>query len=78
MRVITLANQIGVNFKARRKALGLSQAKLAERLNLSQNRISELENHPEKMTVQQMLGLANLLGLEFTISERKAESKSEW
>jgi transcriptional regulator with XRE-family HTH domain len=40
---------------ARRKALGLSQKELAIRLNLSQNRLSELELAPERLTVERLL-----------------------
>jgi HTH-type transcriptional regulator/antitoxin HipB len=55
---------------ARRKALGLSQKELAIRLNLSQNRLSELELAPERLTVERLLVALNLLGLEMLVRER--------
>lgn len=79
MHPITHARQIGATLQARRKALDLSQAQVAEKLGLSQNRLSELENQPETLTVQQLLALANVLGIELTLAERGAgKDKVEW
>ena len=79
MHPLTHAKQIGATLQARRKALDLSQTQIAEKLGLSQNRISELENHPETMTVQQLLALANVLGLELTFAGKAgANAKFEW
>lgn len=79
MHPITHARQIGATLQARRKALDLSQAQVAEKLGLSQNRLSELENQPETLTVQQLLALANVLGIELTLAERSAgKDKVEW
>lgn len=79
MRPITHATQIGATLSARRKALGLSQAQVATRLALSQNRLSELESRPETLTVAQLLALLNALGLEMTLAEQgAAKSRTEW
>jgi HTH-type transcriptional regulator / antitoxin HipB len=78
MHPITHAKQVGATLLGRRKALGLSQAQVAEKLGLSQNRISELEKEPDTLTVQQLLALANVLGLELTIAERPSTRKAEW
>ena len=45
---------------------------------LSQNRISELENQPDTLTVQQLLDMANVLGLELRLGERATSKKTEW
>jgi HTH-type transcriptional regulator/antitoxin HipB len=77
---IITAPQIGSTFVARRKVLGLSQSDIGAKLNLSQNRISELEANPETLTVAQLLALANILGLELRLATQtsgKAE-KVEW
>jgi HTH-type transcriptional regulator / antitoxin HipB len=63
MQPITHSAQLGALLTARRKTLKLSQARIAERLGLSQNRVSELESRPETLTVAQLLLLANALGL---------------
>jgi len=63
----------------RRKALGLSQAEVAARLGISQNRLSELETRPERLTFDRLLALAGVLGLELTLGDRKpAEVEPEW
>jgi len=80
MKPVINAKQIGATLAARRKALDLSQTEVASRLGLSQNRLSELESRPETMTTEQLLALANVLGLEMTLAVRGAapSSKVEW
>jgi HTH-type transcriptional regulator / antitoxin HipB len=79
MQPITHATQVGATLQARRKTLKLSQTQVAERLGLSQNRLSELENNPQTMTIEQLLALLNALGLEIGIRERDTRSsKVEW
>ena len=63
----------------RRKALGLSQAEVAARLGISQNRLSELETRPERLTFDRLLALAGVLWLELALGERKpVEAEGEW
>lgn len=80
MLPITHAKQIGSTLTARRKALKLSQADVAARLGLSQNRISELESSPETITVEQLLVMLKTLGLELSLDQAPASSqtKVEW
>ena len=79
MQPISHATQIGATLTGRRKHLKLSQTDVAARLGLSQNRVSELEARPETLTVEQLLALLNLLGLEMHIGERAGgKSKVEW
>jgi HTH-type transcriptional regulator/antitoxin HipB len=80
MHPVTTPSQVGQTLAARRKQLGLSQTDVATRLGLSQNRLSELESQPETMTVAQLLGLLNILGLDATIAVRsdKPHGKVEW
>ena len=80
MQAITQSGQVGALLAARRKALKLSQARVAEELGFSQNRLSELESRPETMTTEQLLALANVLGLDLTLAvrSRPASSKVEW
>ena len=80
MQLINTTKQIGANLSGRRKHLKLSQAEVASRLGLSQNRLSELEARPETLTVEQLLALLSILGLEMTLSERAQtpKTKSEW
>jgi HTH-type transcriptional regulator / antitoxin HipB len=80
MPTITNATQVGGILKSRRKQLELSQAQVAEKLDLSQNRLSELEAHPDTLTLQQLIAMLNVLGLRLTIADRASASKSkvEW
>jgi HTH-type transcriptional regulator/antitoxin HipB len=79
MRPINHATQVGAILSARRKSLELSQAEVAARLGLSQNRLSELESRPETLTVAQLLALLNVLGLEMSVAgQAAARSGAEW
>ena len=79
MHPITHFTQLGAILSARWKALDLSQTQVADRLGLSQNRLSELESQPQTITVAQLLALANVLGLTLQIGEATAaKSKVEW
>jgi HTH-type transcriptional regulator/antitoxin HipB len=80
MHLISTPKQVGTNLASRRKHLKLSQAEVASRLGLSQNRLSELESRPETLTVEQLLALLNVLGLELGMRERDsgAKSQAEW
>jgi len=79
MRSINNPTQIGATLSGRRKHLKLSQTDVANRLGLSQNRLSELEAKPETLTVEQLLALLNVLGLEMSLGERAGgKSRVEW
>jgi HTH-type transcriptional regulator/antitoxin HipB len=70
MHAITTTAQLGATLTARRKHLELTQEKLASRVGLSQNRLSVLESRPETLTVEQLVALLEVLGLEMRITER--------
>lgn len=71
--------QAGQILASRRKSLGLSQAAAAAGLGISQNRLSELEAQPERLTLDRLLSLASLLGLELVLREKPASADtSEW
>jgi HTH-type transcriptional regulator/antitoxin HipB len=79
MHSINNPTQIGATLTGRRKHLKLSQTDVANRLGLSQNRVSELEAKPETLTVEQLLALLNVLGLEMTLGERTGgKTRVEW
>lgn len=64
---------------ARRKALKLSQKDLALKLGISQNRLSQLETDPARLTLDRLIALANLLGLELVLQDKNSgKPKSEW
>ena len=80
-QVLTHGAQLGLILATRRRASKLSQRALAAKLAISQNRLSEIEANPGTLTVDRLLELANLLGLELVVQDRptsQASSKTEW
>jgi HTH-type transcriptional regulator/antitoxin HipB len=80
-QILSNSAQLGQIIADRRKARKLSQRVLATKLAISQNRLSELENDPGKFTLERLLVLANILGLELIIQDKKPVGKSpkiEW
>lgn len=79
-RLLTTSRQLGQAFISRRKARKLPQGAIARRLGISQPRFSELEQHPERITLDRLLVIANALDLELVLREKDGDSapKSEW
>jgi HTH-type transcriptional regulator / antitoxin HipB len=80
-QILTHGAQLGQILATRRRASKLSQRALATKLAISQNRLSEIEANPGTLTVDRLMELANLLGLELVIQDRpstKPTSKTEW
>lgn len=79
--VLTHSKQLGRTLASRRKALKRPQRDIAARLAISQNRLSELEDDAGRLTVERLLALANLLGLELVIQDKRIEAgrtRAEW
>ncbi|WP_034411933.1 helix-turn-helix domain-containing protein [Derxia gummosa] len=78
--------QAGQLLTARRKSRGQPQAALASQLGISQNRLSELESSPERITLDRLLLLADALGFELVLQDKGEdaaplgvrESAPEW
>jgi len=80
-QILTHGAQLGQILATRRRASKLSQRALAAKLAISQNRLSEIEANPGTITIDRLLELANLLGLELVIQDRpptQHSSKTEW
>ena len=78
---LVTALQLGQLLKAARKRCKLTQAELAGRLGLSQNRVSYLEQHPDELSVRQLLGWCAALGLELQLGQRpdpEVNPEVEW
>jgi len=75
------ALQLGQLLKAARRRRKLTQAEVAGRLGLSQNRVSYLELHPDELSFKQLLGWCTAIGLELRLGERgglESTNKAEW
>jgi HTH-type transcriptional regulator/antitoxin HipB len=73
--------QLGQLLVSTRKLQKLTQAAVATRVGLSQNRISHLEKHPDEISVKQLLSWCSVLELELRLGERDASaasSSAEW
>ncbi|WP_295983284.1 transcriptional regulator [uncultured Variovorax sp.] len=75
-------DQLGQALRSTRKRLKMNQAAIGARLNLSQNRVSYLELHPEELSFKQLLTWCSALGLELKLGARGAgpstSSNTEW
>ena len=67
---IRTSGQLGPVLKRLRKARGWSQLEMGRRIGLSQERISAIENHPERVTLDQLLTLLMTLGAEIRIESQ--------
>jgi len=75
---LTQSSQVGRILTARRRALKLSQKALAAKLGISQNRLSEIEANPARLPLERLLEIANILGLELVIQDRKTTARADW
>jgi len=79
--LLLTAPQLGQLLVSTRKRHKLTQAAIASRVGLSQNRISHLEKNPDEISVRQLLSWCSALELELRLGERDtsaASSSAEW
>jgi HTH-type transcriptional regulator/antitoxin HipB len=69
-QIISLADQFTPILQAARKAAGLSQTELAQRLDLSQSRMSVMELDPSSIALDQLLRLCAALQLEIVVQAK--------
>lgn len=76
------ALQLGQLLKNARKRQKLTQAQVAARLALSQNRVSHLERHAGEISFRQLLAWCAVIGLELRLGEREvvdpSSSAAQW
>lgn len=75
------ASHLGQLLKTTRKRHKITQAVLAAYVGVSQNRLSHLENHPEEISVKQLLSWCGALELELKLGERdrsEGRNSAEW
>ena len=74
-QILSLSKQLGPLLQAARKAAGFSQTELAQRLGISQSRISAMELDPGTINVEQLLALLAVLNLEVLVQPKKDLAK---
>jgi HTH-type transcriptional regulator / antitoxin HipB len=73
---IQTSGQLKAVLRSLRRAQHLSQSELGRKVGLSQERISAIENHPERIPTDQLLTLLMALGAELCIRSRALDNKS--
>lgn len=79
--LLLTAAQLGQLLVSTRKQHALTQTAVANRVGLSQNRISYLEKHPDEISFKQLLSWCSVLELDLRLGEREtsaASSSAEW
>jgi HTH-type transcriptional regulator/antitoxin HipB len=66
--------QLKTVLRTLRRTQGLNQSEFGRKIGLSQERISAIENHPERVTTDQLLTLLMALGMELVIKPRSLEA----
>ena len=80
-QILSVPDQVGPLLQAARKSAGLSQTALAERLGISQSRLSAMELNPASISLAQLLALCGALDLELQVQAkaRPADARTpEW
>lgn len=83
-QILSLSKQLGPLLQSARKSAGLTQAELAQRLGMSQSRISAVELDPGTINVEQLLALLAALNHEVLVQpkqgvgERRGSSTPDW
>lgn len=82
---LQVPSQLSSHLRALRKAKGLSQAELGQRLGLSQTRVARIEGDPLSISVDQLLTVLAALGVRVTLdalsdtpAQPAPESESGW
>jgi HTH-type transcriptional regulator/antitoxin HipB len=68
--IITTKGQLSALLIQMRRQRGLSQQALGDKIGLSQERISRIERHPEKVTVDQLLTVLMALDAGLLVASR--------
>jgi HTH-type transcriptional regulator/antitoxin HipB len=72
--IIKTPTQLKAVLRSLRRARGLNQSEFGRKIGLSQERISAIENHPERLTTDQLLTLLMALGMELVIKPPSPEA----
>lgn len=68
--------QLPTLLKSFRKQAGLTQGQLAERLGVTQQTLSALERNADRVSVDRLLQLLSILGVEMVLQPRSRDSAS--
>ena len=69
-QILSLSKQLGPLIQSARKSAGLTQTELAQRLGISQSRMSAMELDPGTINVDQLLALLSALNHELVVQPK--------
>lgn len=69
-QILSISQQMGPLLQASRKTARLSQTELAQRLGISQSRMSAMELDPGSISLEQLLALLSALNLEVLVQTK--------
>jgi HTH-type transcriptional regulator / antitoxin HipB len=69
-KLITTPGQVAEILRGRRKARRLPQRDVAAALGISQERLSRLEANAAGLTLERLIAIASLLGLELVLKDK--------
>jgi HTH-type transcriptional regulator / antitoxin HipB len=72
---IKTPTQLTAALRSLRRDKGLSQSEFGRKIGLSQERISAIENRPERVTMDQLLTVLMALGVELVIKPRLPDAR---
>jgi HTH-type transcriptional regulator / antitoxin HipB len=67
-------SQLTLHLKSLRKTRGLTQAQMADRLQITQERYSQIERNPEAVATERLLEIFAVLGVDVLLRLRGPES----
>lgn len=75
---LTSQEQVVELISQRRKARGLSQRELASKLGITQARMSEIESGRAGLSVERLIAIVVMLGLELVLRDESDKRVVEW
>ena len=75
---LTSQEQVVELIRQRRKARGLSQRELASKLGITQARMSEIESGRAGLSVERLIAIVVMLGLELVLRDESDKRVVEW
>jgi len=75
-RILT-PGQLALHLRSLRKARGLTQAALGEKLGINQARVGKIERDPASVGVRQLMQLLALLEVRLVLEDKSSKSRSK-
>ncbi|QFS66551.1 helix-turn-helix domain-containing protein [Delftia tsuruhatensis] len=75
--LLQLPEQLSPQLKSLRRAAGMSQAKLAQHLGVSQSRVAAIESDPSAISVRQLMEVLRILNAVVLLRMREPTSCEE-